>query len=68
MSAIDRNLLRMATYELLHFDDIPPSVTLDEAIELSKQFGTQESPSFINGILDGILTAIRSEKSASPAG
>ena len=55
MSSIDRNLLRLATYELVHLaGDIPPSVAIDEAIELSKQFGTQDSPSFINGILDAI--------------
>src|SRR4051812_48091323 len=44
MAAVDRNLLRMALYELRHFPDIPPSVTLDEAIELSKQFGEQDTP------------------------
>lgn len=55
MAMVDRNLLRMALYELRHFPDIPPSVTLDEAVELSKQFGTQDTPAFINGILDAIL-------------
>jgi transcription antitermination protein NusB len=59
MSLIDRNLLRMATYELLHFPNIPESVTINEAIELAKQFGTAETPAFINGILD----AIKQEKS-----
>ena len=54
MSIIDRNLLRMATYELLYCDDIPPKVTLNEAIDLAKQYGSEDSGSFINGILDGI--------------
>ncbi|MBY0470672.1 transcription antitermination factor NusB [bacterium] len=52
MSVIDRNLLRMALYEMQNFKDIPASVSIDEAIELAKQFGSSESPSFINGILD----------------
>jgi N utilization substance protein B len=54
MSSIDRTLLRMAIYEMKHFPDIPHNVTLDEAIELGKQFGTTESFSFINGILDSV--------------
>jgi N utilization substance protein B len=54
MPSIDRNLLRMATYELLNFPDIPASVTIDEAIELGKQFGTSDTPSFINGVLDSL--------------
>lgn len=55
MALIDRNLLRMATFELSHFQDIPANVTLDEAIELAKQFGTTDTASFINGVLDSIL-------------
>ncbi len=66
MGLIDRNLLRMATYEMLHFPDIPATVTIDEAIELSKQFGTQESPSFINGILDAIKTERETRLKSSP--
>ena len=54
MGLIDRNLLRMAMYELLHFADIPSSVTIDEAVELAKAFGTAETPAFINGILDSV--------------
>jgi N utilization substance protein B len=54
MSFVDRNLLRMAIYELKHFPDTPPSVVIDEAIELAKQFGTAESPAFINGVLDAV--------------
>ncbi len=52
MSVIDRSLLRMSLYELSHFPDTPKAVVIDEAIELAKQFGTQDSAAFINGILD----------------
>jgi N utilization substance protein B len=58
MGFVDRNLLRMSIYELSHFPDTPPSVVIDEAIELAKQFGTAESPAFINGVLDAIKGAI----------
>ena len=54
LSAIDRNILRLATFEILHCDDIPVAVTINEAIEIAKRFGTAESPGFINGVLDGI--------------
>jgi N utilization substance protein B len=54
MSRIDRNILRMAIFELLYCEDIPPKVTLNEAIELGKRYGSEDSGSFINGILDRI--------------
>ena len=54
MAAIDRNLLRLAVHEMLVFTDIPPSVTINEAIELAKQFSAADSPAFINGILDQV--------------
>ncbi len=54
MSAVDRSLLRMATYEMMFVKAVPPSVVIDEAIELAKDFGTAETPAFINGILDSI--------------
>ncbi|GAB4538239.1 MAG: transcription antitermination factor NusB [Thermodesulfovibrionia bacterium] len=54
MAVIDRNILRLSTYELLYRDDIPPSVTINEAIEIAKKYGTEESSAFINGILDRI--------------
>ncbi|MBC7693787.1 MAG: transcription antitermination factor NusB [Methylotenera sp.] len=58
MALIDRNLLRMAIYEMTNFTDIPASVTIDEAIELAKQFGTADSSAFINGILDALKKEI----------
>ena len=54
MSFVDRNILRMALFELLFENDIPPRVTLNEAIDLGKKFGTEESGGFINGILDSV--------------
>lgn len=54
MACIDRNILRFATYELLFRKDIPPVVTINEAIEIAKKYSTSESASFINGILDKI--------------
>ena len=54
MAVVDRNVLRLATYELLHCDDIPPKVAINEAIELGKRYSTQNSGAFINGILDKI--------------
>jgi len=58
MSSVDRSLLRMAAYEMTHIQDTDASVVIDEAIELAKAFGTAESPSFVNGILDAVKTAL----------
>lgn len=55
MFIIDRNILRMAVYELRYMKDIPPKVTLNEAIEIAKRYGTGDSASFINGILDQVM-------------
>ena len=54
MSIVDRNVLRIAVYEVLFLKDIPPKVSIDEAVELGKKFGTDESGAFINGILDTV--------------
>jgi N utilization substance protein B len=58
MSRVDRNLLRLGTYELMFRADVPRAVILDEAVELAKAFGTEESPSFVNGVLDRIADDI----------
>ena len=55
MSAVDRNVLRLAVYELLYEADVPKLVVLDEAIELAKRFGSEQSGRFVNGLLDGLL-------------
>ncbi len=54
LAAVDRNILRLATYELLFRDDIPPRVTINEAIEIAKKYSTADSGKFVNGILDRI--------------
>jgi len=54
MPVTDRNIIRIAAYELLYMDDIPSKVSLNEAIELGKLYGSEESSAFINGILDNI--------------
>jgi len=55
IAAIDRNLLRLAVFELMHRRDIPAAVIIDEALEISKKYSDTEAPRFINGVLDGIL-------------
>jgi N utilization substance protein B len=62
MPTIDRNILRMAIYELAYLRNIPPPVTINEAVELAKKFGTEESGSFINGILDRIRIALERQE------
>ena len=54
MAMIDRNIMRFATYELLYLADVPPKVTLNEAVNLAKKFSQEESGKFVNGILDKI--------------
>ncbi len=51
---VDRSLLRMAAYELKYMTETPASVVIDEAIELGKEFGTEDTPSFVNGVLDAL--------------
>ncbi len=59
MAVVDRNILRLGTYELLYQHDIPVSVILNEEIEIAKRFGTADSASFINGILDNVAREVR---------
>ncbi len=59
MASVDRNILRMAVFELLYCPDIPPSVTINEAIEIAKRFGTEESGAFVNGVLDHIAKELK---------
>lgn len=54
MPVIDRNLLRLGVYEILYVDDVPPAVTINEAVELAKRYSTEDSSRFINGILGRI--------------
>ena len=61
MSGVDRNVMRIAVYEMLYCEDIPPKVSINEAVEVGKKYGTEESGSFINGIMDGIRDALVKE-------
>ncbi len=54
ISAVDRNILRMAIYEMLYAADVPPIVAINEAIDIAKKFGTEESGKFVNGVLDRV--------------
>jgi N utilization substance protein B len=58
LSHVDRNILRVATYELLRRRDVPASVAIDEAIEIAKRFGSDESATFVNGVLDHVAEIV----------
>jgi N utilization substance protein B len=57
MPAVDRNVMRIAVYELMCCEDIPAKVSINEAVDIGKKFGSDESGAFINGIIDGIREA-----------
>ena len=83
LAAVDRNILRVAIFELLHSLDVAPVVIINEAIEIAKKFGTEKSGGFVNGVLDRIKkdlsrpareaaprsqeSGVRSQKSSAPA-
>lgn len=58
IAAVDRNILRLAIYEMLHREDIPPVVSINEAVDIAKKFSTQDSGKFVNGILDKVRTEL----------
>jgi transcription antitermination protein NusB len=58
MAPVDRNILRLALYEMLHCADIPPVVSINEAIDIAKQLSTEESGRFVNGILDQAIKTL----------
>ena len=58
LSTVDRNILRIAAFEMFHCLDIPPIVSINEAIEIAKRFGTEESGRFVNGVLDRLKGAL----------
>lgn len=55
LSAIDRNVLRIAAAEMIRFDDVPPRVSIQEALRLAEKYGTDRSPGFVNGVLDALM-------------
>ena len=66
LSQVDKSILRLSVYQLKFCPDIPPKVTINEAIELAKIFGTDKSPSFVNGVLDGVLRKMQEAKQEAP--
>jgi transcription antitermination factor NusB len=63
MSRVDRNILRIGAFEVVFLKDVPAKVSIDEAVELGKTYGAEDSGSFINGVLDNIYNALRSRES-----
>ena len=61
MAIVDRNILRLAAYELLHENETPPKVVINEAVDLAKRFGAADSGKFVNGVLDSIHKTERVE-------
>jgi len=66
MANVDRNVMRLATYEILFCPDIPGRVSLNEAIELAKRFGGEESAKFVNGILDRVVASVSKVERKGP--
>lgn len=67
LSHVDRAILRLSVYQLRYCPDIPFKVVLNEAIEISKKYSTEQSPRFINGVLDAVYKMLKSEASPAPA-
>ena len=65
MSIVDRNILRIALFEMLYCPDVPPKVSINEAIDIGKKFGSEDSGAFINGVLDHILGHLRKTEQIS---
>jgi N utilization substance protein B len=66
VAAVDRNILRLAAYELAHERATPSAVIIDEAVEMAKRFGEADSPAFVNGVLDAVRRAVRRDEVAQP--
>ncbi len=67
MSRIDRTIIRLATFELSFYKETPVNVVINEAIEIAKRFGTEDSPTFVNGVLDKIATREKDEDGGEEA-
>jgi transcription antitermination protein NusB len=67
MTRVDRNVLRLGAWELAHQPDVPRAVVLDEAVELAKRFGSEESGPFVNGVLDRVADELGRKDAAEPA-
>src|ERR1700710_705347 len=67
LPAVDRAILRVAVYELLHADDVPAPVAVDEAVELAKELSTDDSPGFVNGVLGQVMLVTPQIRAAAQA-
>ena len=67
IAIIDRNILRLTAYELLYCDDIPPVVSINEAVDIAKKYSTPESGGFVNGVLDKLRKVLENEDQTNPA-
>ncbi len=65
LAAVDRQLLRLSVYELLERSEVPMAVVIDEAVELAKQYSTEESSGFVNGVLAAVAAEVRPAQAAS---
>ena len=65
IAKVDRSVLRLAVYELVYRDDIPPKVSINEAVDVGKKFGSEESGAFINGVLDKIYNSLMTNGKSS---
>lgn len=68
LAVIDRVILRMCICELLYFEDIPPKVSINEAIEIARRYSTEKSDKFVNGVLDSILDVLRKDGKLKKSG
>jgi len=68
MARVDRNVLRLGAWELLHRTEVPRAVALDEAVEIAKRFGSEESGAFVNGVLDRIAEDLGRKDEPRPPG
>ena len=66
MARVDRNILRLGAFEINYCQDIPANVSINEAIEIAKRYGTDDSPMFINGVLDRVASDFKSIQSHLP--
>jgi transcription antitermination protein NusB len=68
LSVIDRNILRIGAVEIMHVPDVPPRVSIQEAIGLAERFSTRESPRFVNGVLDALMRHFEASSSGAATG
>jgi len=59
LSVVDRNSIRLAVYEMVYVEDVPSRVSINEFVEISKRFGSADSPGFVNGVLDSVRTKLK---------